>query len=60
MFETIVYKVTVERNMELAAYHPKFIVDQVIAIARFMGVAPRFDSESIDYALDNLKVKQPA
>jgi hypothetical protein len=59
-FETILRKVTVERKMELAAYHPKFIVDQVLAIARFMGTPPRFDDTSIDYALDNLKVKQPA
>jgi hypothetical protein len=58
MFETIVQKVTVERNMELANYHPRFIVDQVVAIARFMGVPPDFDAASVDYALDNLKVKQ--
>jgi len=58
MFETIVQKVTVERNMELANYHPRFIVDQVVAIARFMGVPPDFDPASVDYALDNLKVKQ--
>lgn len=58
MFETIVRKVTVERHMELAAYHPRFIVDQVIAIARFMGAAPDFDPASVDYALDNLKVRQ--
>jgi hypothetical protein len=58
VFQTIVHKVTSERNMELAAYHPRFIIDQVIAIARFMGSAPRFDAGSIDYALDNLKVRQ--
>lgn len=58
MFKTIIHKVTVERHMELAAYHPKFIVDQVVAIARFMGTPPRFDRDSIDYALDNLKVNQ--
>jgi len=58
VFATIVQKVTGERNMELAAYHPRFIVDQVIAIARFMGSEPRFDAGSIDYALDNLKVRQ--
>jgi DNA polymerase III delta prime subunit len=59
MFATILHKVTAERQMELAAYHPRFIVDQVVAIARFMGTNPRFDSGSIDYALDNLKVRQP-
>lgn len=58
MFNTILHKVTAERRMELAAYHPRFIVDQVVAIARFMGTTPAFDPASIDYALDNLKVRQ--
>ena len=57
-FSTIINKVTVERQMQLAAYHPRFIIDQVIAIARFMGTPPRFDEVSIDYALDNLQVRQ--
>ncbi len=57
MFDVIVQKVTRDRGMEMAAYHPKFIVDQVVAIARFMGSTPRFDIESVEYALDNLKVR---
>lgn len=60
MFDIILRKVTQERGLELAAYHPKFIVDQVVAIARFMGGAPCFDAASIDYALDNLKVRRLA
>lgn len=60
VFEVILHKVTQERRMDLAAYHPKFIVDQVKAIARFMGAPPQFDTASIDYALDNLKVTQKA
>lgn len=59
MFGTILDKVTSERQMQLAAYHPRFIVDQIVAIARFMGTTPCFDAGSIDYALDNLKVRQP-
>ena len=58
VFETILHKVTQERGLELAAYHPRFIIDQVMAIARFMNQPPRFDNTSIDYALDNLKVRQ--
>lgn len=57
LFDIIVEKVTNEKKLELAAFHARFIVDQVIAISRFMGVPPRFDLSSIDYALDNLKVK---
>ena len=57
MFDVIVHKVTNERGLALAAYHPKFITDQVVSIARFTGAAPCFDQASIDYALDNLKVR---
>jgi DNA polymerase III delta prime subunit len=57
IFEVIYYKVTVERRLELAAYHGRFIVDQVISIARFMGVPPRFTVAALDYALDNMTGK---
>lgn len=60
MFDIILRKVVIERGLELAAYHPRFIVDQVVAIARFMGTPPRFDAATIDYALDNLKVRPNA
>ena len=60
IFSTIIRKIMVERQMPLAAYQPRFIIDQVIAIARFMGTAPCFDEASIGYALDNLQVRQIA
>ncbi|MGA9586179.1 MAG: hypothetical protein WBQ95_12670 [Terracidiphilus sp.] len=58
IFDTIVQKVTVEKGLELAAYHPKFIVDQVIATCRFMREHPHFEPRFIDYAVDNLRVRQ--
>jgi len=58
VFDRIVYKVTVEKELELAAYHPRFIVDQVVATCRFMGEDPHFDARFIDYAVDNLRVKR--
>jgi energy-coupling factor transporter ATP-binding protein EcfA2 len=57
VFAAIVHKVTKEKGLELAAYHPRFIVDQVVATCRFMGQAPHFEPRYIDYALDNLRVK---
>jgi DNA polymerase III delta prime subunit len=57
IFEVIHYKVTVERGLELAAYHGRFIIDQVISISRFMGVPPAFSVSAIDYALDNMTGK---
>jgi hypothetical protein len=57
-FDLIVQKITVDKGLELAAYHPRFIVDQVVATCRFMREAPHFEPRFIDYAIDNLRVKQ--
>jgi hypothetical protein len=58
LFDIIVQKITVEKQLELAAYHPRFIVDQVISTCRFMRQPPHFEPRYIDYAIDNLRVKQ--
>jgi hypothetical protein len=60
IFEAIVHKVMVDKGLELACYHPRFIVDQVIATCRFMREAPHFEPRFIDYAIDNLRVRQSA
>jgi hypothetical protein len=57
-FDTIVQKIVEEKGLELAAYHPRFIADQVVATCRFMGQAPHFETRFIEYAVDNLRVKQ--
>jgi hypothetical protein len=46
--------------MNLAAFQPKFIVDQVVATCRFMGQSPHFEPRFIDYALNNLRVHRSA
>ena len=60
LFDSIVYKLINEKGLELAAYQPKFIVDQVVATCRFMGQSPHFEPRFIDYALDNLRVRRHA
>jgi len=60
VFEYIVYKLKKEKAMELAAFQPKFIVDQVVATCRFMKEAPHFEPRFIEYALNNLRVKRNA
>jgi hypothetical protein len=57
-FGAIVHMVIVEKGLELAAYHPRFIVDQVVATCRFMGEAPHFEPRFIEYAINNLRVKR--
>jgi hypothetical protein len=59
-FDDIVWKITIEKELELANYHPRFIVDQIVATCRFMGEAVHFEPRFIDYAIDNLRVKRHA
>ena len=58
VFNAIVHKLGKEHGLELAAYQPKFIVDQVVATCRFMGQAPHFEPRFMEYALNNLRVKK--
>lgn len=58
VFESIVRKLRDEKQMDFAAYMPKFVVDQVVATCRFMGQPSHYEPRYIDYALDNLRVKQ--
>jgi len=57
-FDFIVDKITREKEMELANYQVRFIIDQVIATCRFMGQGVHFETRFIEYAVDNLRVKQ--
>jgi hypothetical protein len=59
LFNLIVYRVTKDKGLGLAAYQPKFIVDQVVATCRFMGQTPHFEPRFIEYAIDNLRVRRP-
>lgn len=56
----IVHRITQEKELDLAAYHPKFIVDQVISTCRFMGKPPSLEPRFLEYAIDNLRVKRHA
>jgi hypothetical protein len=55
-FDRIVQVVTGTKAMELAAYQPRFIVDQIVATCQFLGEPPHFEDRFIDYAVDNLKI----
>jgi hypothetical protein len=59
-FDFIVHQVVEEKELELAAYHPRFIVDQVVATCKFMRVRPHFEPRFIEYAINNLRVKRGA
>lgn len=57
-FDIIAHKVMNERGLQLASFHPRFIVDQVAATCRFVGQPPHFEPRFIEYALNNLKVNR--
>jgi hypothetical protein len=49
-------ELTEGHGLDLAAYQPRFLVEQIIAAARFRGVAPSLSPEMVGLALDNLTV----
>lgn len=57
IFDWIVRRITEDKGLELASYHPQFLVDQIVATCRFMDEPPHFEPRYIDYAIDNLRVK---
>ena len=60
VFDYVVSKLKTEKGRNLAAFQPRFIVDQVVATCRFMGQTPHFEPRFIDYALNNLRVHRSA
>jgi hypothetical protein len=57
-FASIVRRVRDEKKLELAAFQPKFIIDQVVASCRFIGQAVRLEPRFIQYAIDNLRTRR--
>jgi SpoVK/Ycf46/Vps4 family AAA+-type ATPase len=55
----IIDRITIDKGLDLAAYQPRFIVDQIVATCRFMEQPQQLERRYIDYALDNLRVKRP-
>jgi hypothetical protein len=60
VFDSIVQRIQDEKKLDLAAFQPRFIVDQVVASCRFIGEVPRLDSRFIQYAIDNLRTRRSA
>lgn len=57
LFAEIVFKIREEKELELAAYQPKFLLDQVAASCRFMEEPVHLEPRFLDYAINNLRVK---
>jgi hypothetical protein len=57
MIEEIILELRVRNDFPLASFQPRFIVDQVIAAARFDGVTPRLTPDYVSLALRNLHTR---
>ena len=55
--DAVIDQLRVRNDFPLASFQPKFIVDQVLAAAKFDGVAPRLSSDYVGMALRNLYTK---
>jgi DNA polymerase III delta prime subunit len=60
IFDYIVHKIKHVKELDLAAFQPRFILDQVVASCRFMSIPPQFERRFVDYAIDNLRVNRSA
>lgn len=50
----VVAELTERNGFPLAAYQPGFLVDQVLAACRYLGVPPRLDRDLLAAAIGNL------
>ncbi len=62
ILDFIIHELIEARGIEIAAYQPEFIVQQVILTCEFEGVEPHFEPRLIEAAIGNIQVKryQPA
>jgi hypothetical protein len=57
VLDYVIQELRVRNNFPLASFQPKFIVDQVLAAAKFDGVPPSFAPDYLKLALRNLYTK---
>ena len=60
VFDHVINRLTVVHGLELAAFQPRFLIDQVEAACKFRGVPPSLDLDLLDYAVGNLVVGRNA
>jgi hypothetical protein len=54
MIEEVMHELRVRNDFPLAGFQPKFIIDQVLAAAKFDGAAPTLTPDYVSLALRNL------
>jgi predicted ATPase with chaperone activity len=56
LFESIMRKIRDEKGLDIAAFQPRFILEQVVGSCRFMEQAVSLELRFLNYAIDNLRV----
>lgn len=56
VMSTVLALLTETHGLPLAAYQPRFIIEQLVAGCRFRGLAPDFVPDLLEYAIGNLTV----
>jgi hypothetical protein len=59
-FNEIVYKIKEEKEIDLACFQPRFLIEQIVGSCRFMEQPPTLEPRFLNYAIDNLRVKRNA
>lgn len=59
LLDLIVHRIQVEKQLELAAFQPRFILDQVVGSCRFAEEPVSLHPRYLNYAINNLRVKRP-
>jgi hypothetical protein len=60
LLDSIVHRITVDKQLELAAFQPRFVIDQVVSSCRFAEQNVTLEPRFLGYALDNLRVRRAA
>jgi hypothetical protein len=58
VFNWVVSAIQDEKQLELAAYQPRFLMDQVVASCRFMQLPITLERRFLKYAIDNLRPRR--
>jgi DNA polymerase III delta prime subunit len=58
VFESIVRKIRDEKQLDLAAFQPRFLIEQVVSSCRFMEQDVNLEPRFLNYAIDNLRVRR--
>jgi hypothetical protein len=58
VFQSIVFRIKEEKQLDLAAFQPRFLIEQVVSSCRFMEQAANLEPRFLNYAIDNLRVRR--